>query len=36
MGGIISYNSEARLQKKRVLFEPADSTDTLKAGYVVC
>ena len=36
MDGTISYNSEAILQKKRVLFEPGTSTDTLKAGYVVC
>ena len=33
---VISYNTEPILQKKRVLFEPETSTDTLKAGYVVC
>ena len=36
MDGTISYNSEPILAKKRVLFAPADDTDILKAGYVVC
>jgi len=36
MSGKISYNSEIALRSKRVKFEPAVTTDTLKAGYVVC
>lgn len=34
--GVISYNSEPKLTKKRVLFTPTVTTDTLRAGYVVC
>jgi len=34
--GIISYNSEPRLQKKRVLLTPTVAADELKAGHVVC
>ncbi len=34
--GVVTYNSEAILAKKRVKFVPASSTDVLKAGYVVC
>ena len=36
MTDFYSYNSEPLLVKKRVLFKPATSSDTLKAGQVVC